>query len=243
MMQEEKELIGRLKKLRQIQPKREWVSSVKSQILGQEQSAGFTLFPYFKPVFAGLIAVFILFGAFGYDLVRNSMPGDLLYAIKKVVHESREVFTSESEKPIFQLKLANDRLEDLTKAPAKNLAPTISEFQANITDAAKGLAKIDAATPDPVIIKKIIDATNELEGNIDRITSLGVVVGDETMEEFKSVVEERKAKWVEDIIASLENQAALGVLAESEEKVLNQIKGLFAENKYSEALELYLISQ
>ena len=174
MMLTEKQLIGKVRKLRQIRPRKDWVSLTKKEILGEEP--GFFFFPYFKPAFAGLITIFVLFGVLGYPLVKNSLPGDVLYAVRKAVHQGQAVFISEAEKPAFQLKLANERLEDLTKAPAKNLAPTISEFQANIIEAAKNLAKIDATTSDPVAIKKIVEETRELEENIQKVESLGVVI-------------------------------------------------------------------
>ncbi|MDD2697038.1 MAG: hypothetical protein PHE52_02680, partial [Candidatus Pacebacteria bacterium] len=137
----EKELIGKLQELRQISPRDNWVNFTKTQILGEEPK--FTLFPYLKPAFAGFIAVFVLFIGL-YGVVKNSIPGDLLYSLRRIAHEGQAVFVPESGKTVFQLKLANDRLEDLAKAPAKNLAPTISEFKANISEAAKNLAKIDA---------------------------------------------------------------------------------------------------
>lgn len=238
MILTEKQLIGKVRKLRQIRPRKDWVSLTKKEILGEEP--GFSFFPYFKPALAGLITIFVLFGVLGYGLVKNSLPGDLLYAVKKAVHQGQAVFISEAEKPAFQLKLANDRLEDLTKAPAKNLAPTISEFQANIAEAAKNLAKMDATTSNPVVIEKLVEGMKELEESIKRVTSLGIVVGDGAVEEVKSIV----AKWeVENIIEILENQSLLGALTEEKQEILSEMKELFEEGEYSAALELYLINQ
>jgi len=231
IMMMEKELIGKLRKLRQIQPNRDWVSLTKTQILGQEPR--FTFFPYFKPAFAGLVTVFILLSVFGYGFVKNSLPGDLLYVIKKVAHEGQAIFVSESEKPAFQLKLANQRLEDLTKAPAKNLAPTISEFQANISEAAKTLSKIDATTSNPAVIKKIVAETKKLEENKEKVESLGVVIGG--TEELENAL----AKVVGNLIEDLKTRT----LTEEKEKILEKMEELFQAGKYSEALELYWINQ
>lgn len=231
-MNTEKELIGKIRELRQIKPRKDWVVLTKSQILGEEPKILF--FPYFKPAFAGLVAVLILFGLFGF--AQNSLPGDLLYPIKKITEKSQAVFVSEEEKPAFQLKLANERLEDLTKAPVKNLAPTISEFQTNISEAAKNLTKIDATTSDPVVIKKIVEETKKLEKNKQKVESLGMVIEGEGTEEFDNAL----AKVVENLIKDLENQT----LTEEKEEILSQMKELFESRKYSEALELlYLINQ
>lgn len=227
----EKQLIGRIRKLRQIKPRKDWVSLTKREILGEEP--GFTFLPYFKPALAGLITVFVLFGVFGF--VKNSLPGDLLYSIKKIAHKSQAVFVSKQEKPAFQLKLANDRLEDLTKAPAKNLAQTISEFQANVSEAAKNLAKIDVTDPDRVAIKKIVEATKELEENMQKVEALGVVVGQEGTVELNSAL----AKIVMNLIEDLESRT----LSEEEKEILTQMKELFEKEQYSGALELYLINQ
>ncbi len=233
MMLTEKQLIGKVRKLRQIRPRKDWVSLTKKDILGE--GPGFFFFPYFKPAMAGLITIFVLFGVLGYGLVKNSLPGDVLYAIRKAVHQGQAVFIPEAEKPAFQLKLANDRLEDLTKAPAKNLAPTISEFQANIAEAAKNLVKIDATTSDPVAIKKIIEETRELEENIEKVESLGVVIGQQGMSEWNKAVK----RVTENLIEDLEETT----LTEEKEKILSEMKELFAEGEYSAALELYLINQ
>ena len=232
----EKELIGKIRGLRQIKPNRDWVSLTKSQILGEEKKyTSLFLFPVLKlrPVYAGLIAVLILFGLLGF--AQNSLPGDPLYSIKRITEKSQAVFVSEEEKPAFQLKLANDRLEDLTKASAKNLAPTINEFQANISAAAKNLAKIDATTTDSVVIKKIVEETKKLERGKQKVESLGVVIEGEETEEFAQAL----ANMVGNLIEDLKTRT----LTEEKEEILNQMKELFEEGKYSEALELYLINQ
>ncbi len=227
----EKNLIGKIRELRQIKPRKDWVCLTKTQILGKEPT--FTLFPYFKPAFAGLIAVLILFGLFGF--AKNSLPGDPLYTIRKIAHEGQAVFISPEEKPVFQLKLANDRLEDLTKASAKNLAPTINEFQANISEAAENLVKIDATTSNPQIIKKIVEETKRLEENKQKVEALGVVVGEEGTNQLENAL----SKVVGNLIEDLENRS----LTKEKEEILAQMKELFKKGNYSEALELYLINQ
>ncbi len=227
----ENELIGKLRELRQIKPRNSWVSLTKTQILGEEPK--FTFFPYLKPAFAGFIAIFVFIGIFSYDLVRNSLPGDLLYSIRKVAHEGQAVFISDEGKPAFQLKLANDRLEDLTKAPVKNLAPTINEFQANISEAAKNLAKSDAATSSPGVIKQIVEQTQKLKENMKIAASLGFTTGDiEATGELDKATAEYLIKYLDTL-----------TLSEAQENILVEMQKLFGEKKYSEALELYLINQ
>lgn len=234
----EKELIGKLKELRQITPRKDWAVLTKTRILAQEpeyrRRASVSFFPFLKPkpAFAGFIALFMVVGGF-YVAVKNSLPGESLYAIRRIAHQGEAFFVSEQEKPVFQLKLANDRLEDLTKVSARNLAPTLDEFQANISQAAKELVKMDAATSTPLAIKKIIEETKKLEENKQKAESLGVVI--DGTEELDNILQAIVGNLIED----LEQRS----LTEDKEEVLSQMKELFGAEKYSQALELYLINQ
>lgn len=235
MKMTEKELFGKLQELRQIKPKKDWAISAKTQILGE--TPGFTLFSYFNPALAGLISVFILVGLFGF--AQNSLPGDILYPIKKITEKSRAVFVSEEDQPQADLELANKRLEELTKIAetnqVKKLAPAINEFQANISEAAKNLSKIDATTSSPVAMKKIVEENKKLEENKQKVRSLGIVIEGEGTAEWEGVLK----KMVENLISDLEERT----LNEAKEEILNRIKELVSEEKYSEALELYLMNQ
>ena len=245
-MKTEKELIGKVRELRQIKPQKDWVALTKTDILGTDP--GFTFFPYFKlpsisdggrrfslfaPVFAGFMVVFLAFGSF--FLIKNSLPGDVLYSVRRVAHLGQAVFISEEEKPVFQLKLANDRLEDLTKAPVKNLAPTIYEFEANIAEAARNLSNIDATTSDSIAMQRIIEETKKLEENKLKVESLGVVLGEEGTNELNQAL----ARIVNNLIKDLEERS----LVEEKQEILAQMKELLEKEQYSEALELYLKNQ
>jgi len=232
----EKELIGKIRLLGQIKPQKEWVVLTKGRILGEEpafkERFSFNFFPFLKPAYASVIIVFLFLGLFG---IYNSLPGDLLYSVKKIAQKSQAVFVSEDEKPAFQLRLANERLEDLTKAQVKNLAPTINEFQATVSAAAKNITKIDATTSDLGVIKKIVVETKKLEENKQKMESLGMVLEGKGTEELDNAL----AKMVNSLIEDLENRS----LTEDKEEILAEMKELAEEEKYSEALELYLVNQ
>ena len=227
----ESDIVKKIRELRKIQPRKDWVSLTKTQILGEEPR--FSFFPYFKPAFAGLIAVLVILGVFGF--AKNSLPGDSLYVVRKVIEKSRAVFVSEKDLPAFQLQLANDRLEELSRAPVKNLAPTINEFQQNLSSAAKNLAKMQATTSTPAVIKKIVEETKKLEENKQKIESLGVVIDKKSSAELDTALK----SVVENLIGDLEKRT----LTEEQTEVLDEIKQLFQEGKYSDALELYLTNQ
>jgi len=267
---EEKELIGKLRELRQIKPSKDWVVLTKSQILGEvlgeekieltpfflkEEKYGsptsiISVFRVFfaKPVYAGLAVVFILVGLFGaFTLAQRSLPGELLYPIKKISEKVQVLFVSETDKPQVSLKLANKRLEELTKVIETNqvqkLVPAINEFQASVSEAAKNLSRIEATSSDPVVVKRFIDQAKNIGEKAEEIKSLGVVIGEEELDELQEVSNKLELELLvsvlENMISDLENRT----LTEKQEEILSQMKELVEEGRYSEALELYLISQ
>jgi len=233
MMLTDKELIGKIKELRHIEPKKEWVSFNKKSLLGEEP--GIMFFPYFKPAFAFLAVAFVLCGTLGYVFVKSSLPGDVLYVLRKAVHEGQAIFVSDEEKSAFQLSLANDRLQDLATAPIRNVGPTIDEFQANMLEAARILSKMDISTSSPETIQKIVAETKKLEENRQKVESLGVFIGEDNIAEFENIFKAIAAN----LISDLESRT----LDEEKANLLARMKALFDEAKYSDALELYLINQ
>lgn len=234
----EKELIGKIRELRQIQPSKDWVSLTKSQILGKEDKYNnlISVFQilFSKPAYAGLVVVFVLFGLFGFS--QNSLPGDLLYPIKKITEKSQAVFVSEEELPKYNLEIANKRLDELNEIAqtnqVKKLAPAISEFQGNISEAAKSLAKVKGQD-----VEKIVAQTKKLEENTKKVEEVLAtkILSQETEESLISFYKTQ----AEMLINDLGNQT----LTEEKEEILNQMKKLFEEEKYLETLELYFISQ
>ena len=246
----EKELIGKLRELRQIKPNKDWVVLAKTQILGQETNRGWasvSFFPFWRPALATLTVFGILFGIFVF--AQYSLPGDCLYSIKKITERAQVVFVSEEEKPRASLELANKRLEELTKVAGtnqvKNLAPAINEFQASVSEAAKNLSRVEATSTDPMVVKRFVDQAKNIEKKAKEVESLGVVIGElNELQEARTKLELQSVViMLEDIISRLEIRLEKEALTEEEEEILVQIKELVEEGKYSEAWELYLINQ
>jgi len=224
----EKELIGEIRKLRQIRPSQDWVSLTKIQILGDvEVRPQPFYFPFFKPAYAGLIVV-VLFGLFGF--AQNSLPGDILYPIKKITEKSQAVFVSEKELPKYNLEIANKRLDELNEIAqtnqVKKLASAISEFQTNMSEAAKSLAKVKGQD-----VEKIVAQTKKLEENKKKVEN--VLATKIETEEFDSAL----SQLVEREIKTLESQT----LTEEDESLFEEAKADFSAGNYSQALEKILI--
>ncbi|MFH1582630.1 MAG: hypothetical protein ABIA08_02635 [bacterium] len=233
-MMQEKELISQLKQLRDVKPSKDWVSFNKKELFKGEET-NILFFPSLKLAFAGFFVFFLMLGGISYGLVKNSIPGDVLYSIRKVAHIGEAIFVSDEEKSTFQLKLANDRLEDLATAPAKNLAPTMYEFEANISEAVRNLGSFKISTSSPESIERLIKETKKLEDNKNRIEALGVVLSEKETSEW----DEAFKRIVGNLIEDLEDRQMIDETSE----ILIQMKGLFEEGEYSEALELYLTNQ
>ena len=236
---EEKELIVKLRELRQIKPSQDWAILAKNRILGQEEKyenpAAIVLsifrIIFAKPAYAGLAVVFIFIGLFGaFTFAQNSLPGDRLYSIKKITEKAQAVFVSETDKPEFSLNLANKRLEELARIAGanrvRNLPLAIAETQTSISEANKNLAKAS----NPVEIKKIVDKIEEKAQLISQ--TLGVAFGEVELEEL---IQTSDKLYVEDLISVLETST----LTEEQKEIFSQIKELTEEEKYSEALILF----
>jgi len=226
----EKELIGKIRELRQIQPRKDWVSLTKIQILGNvEVRPQPFYFPYFKPAFAGLISVLVLFGVLNF--AQNSLPGDILYSLKKLTEKSQAVFVSKEELPKYNLEIANKRLDELTEIAqtnqVKKLASAISEFQVNMSEAAKSLAKVKGG----VDVEKIVAQTKKLEENKQKIEEvLATKIETEKFDDALSQLVEREIK-------ELESQT----LTEEQKLLFEEAKADFSAGNYSQALEKILI--
>jgi len=238
---EEKELIAKLRELRQIKPSQDWAVLLKNRILDQEQKAKYenpaaivlSVFQmiFAKPAYAGLAAFFVFSGLFGaFTFAQKSLPGERLYSIKRITERVQSVFVSEEEMPMVQLELTNKRLEELAQVAqenrVKNLPSAIDETRASISEANKNLAKASS----PAEVKKIVDGIEEKAQTISQ--TLGVAFGEEELEELKQSSDKL---YTEDLISVLESST----LTEEQEGVLSRMKELAQEEEYSQALILF----
>jgi len=239
----EKELIKKIQELKQIQPRKDWVVLTKSQILAEEQicrgrasvkaSFGESFISvlrvfFLKPAYAGVLAVLVIFGLFIF--AQNSLPGDLLYPIKKITERSQKPFVPEKE---FNIKIVNNRLDDLASVAqsnsTKNLAPAINEYKASVSEVAKNLVK-DETKKNPNELKKIVKEVQSIEKKTAEMESLGMVIG-ENIELDSALVQLIKLQ-----VDDLEKRTLTSEQAES----IGDIKADIEAGKYSDALEKIL---
>ena len=238
------ELVNTIQQLKEIKPNQEWVSLLKSQILNpaeQKQATFVAEIPaekigimdaitgmIFRNKFAYATATltFMIVGVFGF--VNYTMPGDIFYPVKKIVEQTQ----SQSA-----LQIAYNRSEDLVKVvkenKTQNLTPAIDEYKASMSDAVKNLTNSLSQDNDKKSVEEIIGEVKKLQENQKQLETLGVNIGNaDEMSELDGVL----AIIVENQIADLEK----ATLTEEQKATLTEIKDLYEEGKYSEALEMIL---
>jgi hypothetical protein len=234
----EKELIRKIKELKEVKPRKDWVVLTKSQILGEEPSF-FPLSPFLhhKLALAPVVSLLVIIGLFGF--AQYTVPGDFLFSVKKVTETVQVGFSSAVEKPKLRLQLANKRLEELARIAEQNqvnnLGPAIAEFQANVLEATQDLAamNVNVTSSDPTVLKELVDETEKLTENKKKVEGvLGTVVGD--TEELENVLIQLEKKTAAQLIEDLENRS----LPEEDKDLLAEARGYFEAEDYSKALEI-----
>ena len=137
---DEKQLINQIKQLKTITPNSDWVLSNKTNLLGEEKRFDWALFLRPALVGASLFAVMVAF-----NISQDSLPGELLFALKRLTENKDTLLCSKDEKPLRSFELAHKRLEELyliaENNDVKKIAPAINEFQLTIAGVTKELSK------------------------------------------------------------------------------------------------------
>jgi hypothetical protein len=242
MFMTEKQLISKIQGLRDIKPDQDWVVFTKERIMGkEEQKFSFVSFIQeiqkgerfvfnHKPAFAFLTVFIVMIGLFGF--AQNSVPGDSLFTLKRITEQG--VFVLESNQIKHDLALVDKRLDDLTKIAEKNevdnLALAITEYQQTVSNAVESLTKEN----DPVVMKELAGTIKGLKEKEEKVKSLGIEIDEN--DKLDNVLEQKHKIIVEDLIKDWENSS----LTEEKEQCLIEVKELYSQEKYSEALEKIL---
>jgi len=247
----DKELIKKIKELRQIKPNQTWVVFTKQNILGEEEIPARKAEMVAKPTafieifgiltgkrlaYATITALLILVGTFGF--AQNTVPGDVLFPLKKVTERTQGVFVSGSQKPRFDLELVNKRLEDLARIvqsqQEKNLAPAIEELEATAVRATKSL---EGAKENKEVLNQIAQEMQKYEENKKIAETVLGTLGKLSIDTEKTQeLDNALADIIQKQIESLENS----ILTEEQETLLNEVKEDYENKNYSEALRKVL---
>lgn len=239
---QEKQLINKLKELQQIKPRKEWVVLVKNQILAEPKPAfaesfgvankqTFGLLSFLpaliyqrKLAYAFATLLFVIVGMFGF--AQYTVPGDALFSIKKLTEQSQPALE-------IVIRRSDDLVQVVKNNQMANIAPAIREFQASISQATKNLVA-DIDKNDLKSIKDIALQVKQIQDNKKQLQTLGVDLG--ATQESKDL-NDALAPLVQREIDDLEKIT----LTEEQLSTLQEIKDLYAEGKYFDALEEILM--
>ncbi len=211
---QEKDLIKNLKSLKQIEPKKEWVSLTKQEILGKEERIPVLTFIFnHKPAFAS--ATLFSFMVVTLVLSYNALPGDTLFPVRKTTERVELMARLEKAQ---DLVIAQRRIEDLKRAQERaerNMEPVVAEVRTTISEIAR-VAK------DPEATQQVIDMDREIK-------SLGVSYDSQEVEEL----------YKREVEAELERLKETSLTEEQEEQLEKAIE-LQENQEYAEAYEIVL---
>jgi len=232
----EAELIKKIKTLKEIKPRKDWVVLTKTQILGNvEVRPQLFLFPFFKPAYAGLFLFLLLIGLAEFS--QGALPGDPLYSLKRITEKAQSVFVSKEEQPKLQLELTNKRLEELNKVAeanqVKRLAPALNEFETTKIAAKKEVVnsiKNKSGKEATKVAKDIASKLNEVNENEKKVyATLNI--------ESTGGVEQTAEKAVVEILIK---DAKNSTLTEEQKADLVKVEEYYKMGDYQEALNLFM---
>ncbi|OGY22751.1 MAG: hypothetical protein A2172_05270 [Candidatus Woykebacteria bacterium RBG_13_40_15] len=176
----------RLKTLANITPSAPWRTGLRSILLTatasrKKPSSSFAL--VMKLAGAGaFISVFLVSGTVIY--AQNSLPGDLLYPVKKGYENIRLALTSEEDKFDEKQKLADKRIEELKKVVTernqrssdfaiKEVRSSVQEITEGVAAARKEYQSLKEAGKDTTTIEKSLSSlVPVLEGKQQDLTQI-----------------------------------------------------------------------
>jgi IMP dehydrogenase/GMP reductase len=162
---------------------------------------------------------------------KNSLPGDLLYPVKRAGEKVVVSLLPEKSKPNLQLVIANDKLENIAKAvetnQTKKIIPIVKEYQANVSEATQNLKKV--AKADTKDIKEIIQTNKTLEETKQNIEKTYAVL----LGENKDLNEEIDRLECQNLIEGLNGFN----FSQSQQIIFNQLKEDFKNKNYREITE------
>lgn len=236
----QKQVITAVRSLKEIKPNQEWVSLLKSQILTEQPVEIITPVVTAKKIsimevitsvvfqrkmaYALASFVFVITGIFGF--AQYTMPGDLLFPIRKASEQSQAALTFQTGLKQNMVAL-NNRISDLAQAAKQgrqdSIPSTIGEIKADVTELAKTLK--DNPTTNTQVIKDIASS----------LKTLASVPGTDLSE--MQGVKDLYQIVVESQIADLEK----ATLTDEQKEALVKVKELHNQQKYAEALEEILL--
>jgi len=184
----DKDLIKKIRELKRIEPNVGWMDSTRNELITKielNEGADFVKIGFFQwlkqpqVVALTLCLALILFGGPWMTLKasQSSLPGDLLYSVKKISEDVQTTIASDSGRVGLQAEFASRRLEELNKITydsssleekTKKSEQVINNFKDNLAQVSQNVNKI--SKEEAVIVaqttKKIEESLKRTENEI-----------------------------------------------------------------------------
>ena len=247
----QEQLIEQLKTLKEIEPRKEWALLLKSQILAEQKAIPVSVkikktipvpFPekkaksigimdilssvFFqrKLAYAFTVVLFLIVGVFGFAI--NTVPGDLLFPVKKITEQSQAALTGQTSLK-QEVATLNSRINDLAQVAkdgrTDNIPSAISEINTKASELAKNLKS--NLVNDPQTIKEIANSLKTLAD----VPGTDLTANPDVKDLYQAVVQSQ--------IADLEKTT----LTDEQKNALAQAEDLYDQGKYADALEAILL--
>ncbi|MBU2540217.1 hypothetical protein KJ786_03590 [Patescibacteria group bacterium] len=234
---QEKEIISKLHELKQIKPSTNWVVSLKKQLIGEQPKI--SVFDVLsgmifqrKLAYATISLVIMVVGVFGF--AQYTVPGDLLFPMKKITEQSQSALLSLSDQSNYNLDIVNKRLGELAiiikENKTNNIAPAVQEVKDGIAQAVKDISNsTNDFTNIATRVQKIQQTKREVE-------TLGVIMLQES-----NNLNDALASLVENEIKVLSQLSDSETLTLEQEIRLVEVKAHYKKGEYMAALEKILL--
>jgi len=249
-MNSEKELINQIRSLKEIKPDNEWVHLAKIRIMGtgaigQKRSVISSIMDFtfqYRAAFAGIM----LAGLAGGTVIasQNALPGEPLYSVKKATEKGMAMISGQDKSAAANLQLVAKRLEEIDlisqKNLVKNLPAAFYEYKTAKAAAKKEVAALVKQNPDNAgaIVKEAGLAMKTISNKEKQVYGvLGLEQNASSTEDGAEAASDKAI--VESLFGYFKKNA---VLSEEQNNDLAQVKKLYDENSYEQAIDYYLSS-
>jgi hypothetical protein len=229
--------LEKLESLRGVKPNQNWVSFTKRDLFEKideaEISSEMNILSVFslrrRPVVAAFASFVFVMGIFG--IAQNTVPGDLLYSVKKVTEKGQSVLVSRDDKLAFELKLVNERLSELNSIVNENRTGKLASAIEAVNES---LVMVSERLKEGQITKEVVKEAEKIEEVKNEIE--GVLAARISTEEVNQTFNDYYMFATEGIINDLKERE----LNSEQVILLDKAVLLYEEGEYISALELLL---
>jgi len=249
---QEKDLIKKIKQLREIEVDKDWVLRTKTRILG-EQELGVPVFSFqWKNALVFSCIAVVLFGCVVFVKPDNRA---ILYSYLHSFEPINKAFKKEQEQRSENyLALAEQKMEELKEiAGGEDNEALASAIQETTDVIRKATASIPETSDSPTETLQYVQRISKIQAEKQEINQLlgsDIDLGDKELEDRvlacieKSMedTESEKEKFVKEVVAmQIKSLNKNTNLSEQEQEDLSRAEGLYETGDYSGALETLLL--